>query len=127
MPYAVMISDRERPDKAGIHRQRTPGLEFEIVTAREFIARMESQMGTFSLPLGSVGGISLVFGGIGIMNILLVSVAEHRREIAIRMAIGALHYDAMSQFLVESVILTLAGDLFGVLLGLATATAAGGA
>ncbi len=101
-------------------RQRTPDLELEIVTARELIARMESQMGIFSLLLGAVGSISLIVGGIGIMNIMLVSVAERRREIAIRMAIGARRRDIMSQFLIESVILTLAGGGLGILLGLAT-------
>ncbi len=101
-------------------QQRAPDLELEIVTAKELIARMESQMGIFSLLLGSVGSISLIVGGIGIMNIMLVSVAERRREIAIRMAIGARKRDIMSQFLIESVILTLAGGLLGILLGLAT-------
>ena len=101
-------------------RQRAPELGLEIVTAKELIARMESQMGIFSLLLGSVGSISLVVGGIGIMNIMLVSVAERRREIAVRMAIGARRRDILSQFLIESVILTLSGGLFGILLGLAT-------
>ncbi len=100
--------------------QRNPDLGLEIITARELIARMESQMGIFSLLLGAVGSISLIVGGIGIMNIMLVAVAERRREIAIRRAIGARRRDILSQFLIESVILTLAGGMLGVLLGLAT-------
>ncbi len=88
--------------------------DLEIVAAEELIAQMETQMGIFTLLLGAVGSISLIVGGIGIMNIMLVSVAERRREIAIRRALGARRRDIQSQFLIESVILTL----FGVVLGL---------
>ncbi len=100
-------------------RARAPDLQLDIITAKELIAQMEAQMQTFALLLGSVGSISLVVGGIGIMNIMLVSVAERRREIAIRRALGARRRDIQSQFLIESVILTLAGGLLGILLGLA--------
>ncbi len=100
-------------------RNRSPGLRLDIVAAEELIARMEAQTGIFTLLLGAVGSISLIVGGIGIMNIMLVSVAERRREIAIRRALGARRRDIQSQFLIESVILTLAGGLLGVVLGLA--------
>ena len=71
--------------------------------------------------MGAITGISLVVGGIGIMNVLLASVAERTREIGIRKATGARHRDIMIQFLAESVAITGVGSLAGVLLGLAAA------
>ena len=82
-----------------------------------------SVTGTLTLLLSSIAGVSLLVGGIGIMNIMLVSVTERTREIGIRLAIGARPVDILTQFLIEAGILSLLGGLFGILLGL---TSAGG-
>lgn len=87
-------------------------------SAKELIARMSSQSAIFTIFLGLIGGISLLVGGIGVMNIMLVSVIERRREIGIRMAVGAKRKDIRSLFLVEAVMLALVGGFSGVVIGM---------
>src|SRR6185437_12273189 len=88
-------------------------------SARELIARMQAQQNIFTLLLGSIGSISLLVGGIGIMNIMLVTVLERRREIGIRMAIGARRASIQWMFLTESLLLSLVGGLLGIIVGMA--------
>jgi putative ABC transport system permease protein len=92
--------------------------DYEIVVPLELLKRAERTKQIFNIVLGSIAAISLIVGGIGIMNIMLASVTERTREIGIRRALGARRRDIIVQFLVETVILSGAGGLLGVLLGL---------
>lgn len=94
---------------------------FHIRNMSEIQEMLTSTTKTMSLLLGCIAAISLVVGGIGIMNIMLVSVTERTREIGLRKAIGACHGDIMSQFLIEAVVMTFSGGLIGIALGATTA------
>ena len=92
--------------------------DFQIFDQTQLLAAASTISGTLTLLLGGIASISLVVGGIGIMNIMLVSVRERTREIGIRKAIGARGSDILAQFLVEALTLSLLGGLLGVALGL---------
>ena len=91
--------------------------DFMIRSQTEMLAQAEQQSRTMAVLLWSIAGVSLLVGGIGIMNIMLVSVTERTREIGVRMAIGAKGADIRAQFLVEAVVLAVAGGLVGIGLG----------
>jgi putative ABC transport system permease protein len=91
--------------------------DFTIRSQAEFAAAADASTQVFTMLLGGIASVSLLVGGIGIMNIMLVSVTERIREIGIRMALGARGQDIMLQFLVEAVVLSLTGGALGVALG----------
>ncbi len=93
--------------------------DFEVVVPLELLQRAEETKRIFNIVLGSIAGISLLVGGIGIMNVMLATVTERTREIGIRRALGAKRRHILMQFLTETVVLSVGGVMFGVLLGLA--------
>ena len=95
-----------------------PKLNVFSRSAKQIIASMENQGQIFTLLLAVIGGISLLVGGIGVMNVMLVSVSERKKEIGIRKAVGAKNREIQALFLVESVMLSLLGGVLGVILGL---------
>jgi putative ABC transport system permease protein len=100
--------------------------DFDIVNMTDVLSSMQESLATFSLFLGFVGAIALVVGGIGIMNIMLVSVTERTREIGIRKAVGAKRRNILSQFLMESSMLSLTGGVLGVLIAFLLSVAVSG-
>jgi len=99
------------------HRLTTADNDFSVINQADLLNTLNGVVTTLTLFLGSIAGISLLVGGIGIMNIMLVSVTERTREIGIRKAVGAQRGDIMRQFLIEAVTLSASGGLIGLALG----------
>ncbi len=119
----VSVAGGSDPDAAVNHIKRLMELRFndpeavEVFSQQQILAAVGNVTGILTILLGSIAGISLLVGGIGIMNIMLVSVTERTREIGVRKAVGAKNRDILAQFLVESVLVSLTGGLIGIGLG----------
>ncbi len=97
--------------------------DFTVITQASLLSTLNTILSVLTYVIGAIAGISLLVGGIGIMNIMLVSVQERTREIGIRKAIGAQNRDILKQFIVESTIISTCGGLIGILAGAGIATA----
>jgi putative ABC transport system permease protein len=102
------------------HLQPAQDDDFSIRNMQEIFAAQESSSRVMSLMLAAVASVSLIVGGIGIMNIMLVSVRERTREIGLRQAVGAKTRDILTQFLVEAATLSIAGGIIGIVVGVGT-------
>jgi len=107
------------------HRTAIGADDFTILTQQDFLTTASTITNVLTIFLGGVAAISLLVGGIGIMNIMLVSVTERTREIGLRKAVGAHKLDILIQFLAESSVLSLVGGIIGIILGYAIAFAVG--
>lgn len=113
-------------DSVARYLERAKGIEegfYQAQTVEGQQAMINNMLGTLSLAIAAIGGISLLVGGIGIMNIMLVSVTERTREIGIRKSLGARKKDILMQFLIESMIVSALGGIIGILLGITASTA----
>ena len=114
---STVVSAAQTAVERFLYKKYQDDSTYSIMNQEEMLEAMEETAGTLSLMLGGIAGISLLVGGIGIMNIMLVSVTERTREIGIRKAIGAKRRNILLQFLIESVVLSGMGGLLGLLLG----------
>ncbi|MCI6588082.1 MAG: ABC transporter permease [Clostridiales bacterium] len=114
---STVVSAAQTAVERFLYKKYQDDSTYSIMNQEEMLAAMEETAGTLSLMLGGIAGISLLVGGIGIMNIMLVSVTERTREIGIRKAIGAKRRNILLQFLIESVVLSGMGGLLGLMLG----------
>ncbi|MFT7667669.1 MAG: putative ABC transport system permease protein [Planctomycetota bacterium] len=109
-----MVASAARAMLEREHRER----DYKVVVPLELLMRAEETKRIFNIVLGSIAGISLLVGGIGIMNVMLATVTERTREIGIRRALGAKRHHIVTQFLVETVVLSVGGGILGILLGI---------
>ena len=95
-----------------------PNVNVRVTSAQKIIEQMQRQTQTFALLLAAIGSISLIVGGVGVMNVMLIAVSERRVEIGIRRALGARRYDIQLQFLLEAAVLALIGGFIGIVIGI---------
>lgn len=131
--YALQAADRETIDAAVtileqfLYNALGNTNSYRVTNQAEIIETMDDMIGQLTTMLAGIAGISLLVGGIGIMNIMMVSVTERTREIGIRKAIGAKRKSILSQFLIESIVVSCMGGIIGIILGIALGGAFGNA
>jgi putative ABC transport system permease protein len=125
MAIQVELADRVAPVAAIasrlLRRAHHDANDFEVVVPAELLAQAQSTQRVFNIVMGSIAAISLLVGGIGIMNVMLTSVTERTREIGIRRAVGAPRSAILAQFLIETVLISASGGLVGIAVGFAMA------
>lgn len=121
---SVSVADKDRMNEVRdaisdllVEKHRVPEPDFSIISQEDILGTLSQVVTTFTIFLASIAGISLVVGGIGIMNMMLTTVTERTREIGLRKAIGATRHDINMQFLAEAVMLTFVGGFIGVIVG----------
>ncbi|MGK0190349.1 MAG: putative ABC transport system permease protein [Verrucomicrobiales bacterium] len=112
---AVLIAE---PQISGMLKHFHDKIDYELIVPLQLLREAQATKRMFNIVLGSIAAISLLVGGIGIMNIMLATVTERTREIGVRRALGAKKRDIVRQFLIETVVLSVGGGLIGVLLGI---------
>ena len=117
----VRVADAKQVDSVKVQTEIALrprfGDQFTVFTQAQTLSFLSTILGTLTAMLAGLASISLLVGGIGIMNIMLVSVSERTREIGIRKAVGARTYDILSQFVIEAMVLSILGGVIGILLG----------
>jgi macrolide transport system ATP-binding/permease protein len=121
----VALIDETQDAVTALLQARHRSTDFQIRNMASILETATETQNTLTVLLGSVAAISLLVGGIGVMNIMLVSVTERTREIGIRMATGARMRNILQQFLIEALVVSLLGGAIGVVLGLVTAAIIG--
>ncbi len=119
IPDSAQLQEAAAIVRTILNRRHRGVEDFKIAIPEELLRQSQKTQQIFNIVMGCIAGISLLVGGIGIMNIMLASVLERTREIGIRRALGARRNDILSQFLVESLLVSLIGGLIGVMLGCA--------
>jgi putative ABC transport system permease protein len=113
----VMTEVKDNVTYALMDKHRVAEADFSVISQADILGTLTTVIDTFTLFLAAVASISLLVGGIGIMNMMLTTVTERTREIGLRKAIGAKRHDINIQFLVEAIMITFIGGVIGVLLG----------
>ena len=119
MKETEQLSESANIIKRLLLRRHSELYDFEVTIPELLLKQQQKTKNIFNVVLGAIAGISLIVGGIGIMNIMLASVLERIREVGVRQAVGAKQKDIIAQFLAESTLISVSGGIIGILLGIA--------